>query len=153
MRWATDLVTMRCWAWEEGMRASASKSLRMASTLSGANCVLKESLPIGAPKTQVLELSVILDRNDFMAVKDINRDVRKMNNLSQVDHDRGVGWGYVTEKGTAQQASGVQIKFSRKYPELKNDTASLSRTWPRKDIGAVNLELARVQSRARKGNK
>jgi hypothetical protein len=104
-------------------------------------------------KKVVLELSVILDRNDFMAVKDINRDVRKMNNLSQVDHDRGVGWGYVTEKNTAQQASGVQIKFSRKYPELGNDTASLSRTWPRKDIDAVNLELARVQSRARKGNK
>ena len=53
MRWAMDLVAMRCWAWKEGMRASTSKSLRMASTLLEANWALKESLPIGAPRTRV----------------------------------------------------------------------------------------------------
>ena len=53
IRGAMDLVTARCWAWKEGMRASAPRSLMAASTLPEENCVLKGPFPIGAPRARV----------------------------------------------------------------------------------------------------
>ena len=46
-------MVMRCWAWKEGIRARARRSSRMESTVEEANLALKESVPMGAPRTRV----------------------------------------------------------------------------------------------------